>query len=504
MKLVIAAMLHETNTFSPVPTTLGSFAGRHDQALAASGGMLRGEAALAKFAGANVGFGGFVEVARAAGAEIVVPFYGNANPSAPVDRASFEKMCDAIVGAVRAGCDGVMLDLHGAMVAEGFDDAEAELVRRIRAVAPGVPLAVALDFHGNLSAAFFEHVDVVTGYRTYPHIDMRETGLRAGRTLLAMMRGEASPVIAWRWLPMMTHMNVHSPSREPMRTLMQRAIRAEADGEVLNASIFGGFPLADVPHTGFTVVVVGHDEAGAARLADELARDAWARREQFVFHSEPLADTIARAARLDRFPVVLADHGNNTASGGSTDTMEVLEEVLAQGLDGVVAGPFRDPQAVARLIEAGVGAEVTLPVGGRTDMPSIQREGRPLTVTGTVRAITDGRFVVTGPMATGVSVSMGRTVVLDLGKVRIVISEERVEPFDLGVFTHCGIDPRAARYILISSRQHFRAGFEPIAAEILMVAGPGVCSSDYSLFGYRRLTRPMYPLDADARSPYDS
>ncbi len=501
MKLVIAAMLHETNTFSPVATTLASFVGRHDRTLAASGGILSGDEAIARFGDANVAFGGFVQLAREAGAEIDVPFYGNANPSAPVDAASFERMCGEIVGAVRRGCDGVMLDLHGAMVAQNADDAEAELVRRIRAVAPGIPIAVALDFHGNLSQAFFDHVDVVTGYRTYPHVDMRETGLRAGRTLLAMMRGEVRPVIAWRWLPMMTHMNVHSPSRAPMRDLMQRAIAAEAGGEVLNASIFGGFPLADVPQTGYSVVVVGRDAASAGKLADELARESWRRREEFVFHSEPLAATIERAKSIDRYPVVLADHGNNTASGGTVDTIEVLEEILRQGLDEVIAGPLCDPASVAAMIEAGVGNRVRLSLGGKIDMPTIGRKARPLAVEGTVRAITDGRFRITGPMATGVTVSMGRAAVLDLGRVRVVVSEERIEPYDLGVFTSCGLDPLRAKYIAISSRQHFRAGFEPIAGEILMVAGPGVCSSDYSLFGYRRLTRPIYPLDADAQYP---
>ena len=312
---------------------------------------------------------------------------------------------------------------------------------------------------------------------------------------VAQLRGEVQPVIAWQWLPMLTHTTAHSPSRPPMKAIMDRAIAAESAGEVLNASVFGGFPQSDIPQAGYSVMIVGRNHAEASRLCRELAEASWAQRAGFVFESEAPEQTIARAGRLTDYPGVLADHGNNAASGGSCDTTEALAEVLRQGLDGVIAGPICDPGAVDQLIRAGVGASVTIALGGKTDMPSIGKTGRPLAVTGLVRAITDGSYTVTGPMFTGVTLSIGRTVVLDLGQARVVVSEERVEPFDLGVFTHCGIDPTRAKYILISSRQHFRAGFEPIARHILMVAGPGVCSSDFSIFGFEHLSRPIYPLD---------
>jgi microcystin degradation protein MlrC len=238
--------------------------------------------------------------------------------------------------------------------------------------------------------------------------------------------------------------------------------------------------------------------AVAQARCDELADQAWARRAEFVYRPDPLPDTIAQARTLRDYPVVLADHGNNTASGGSADTMESIAEALRQGLDGIVAGPICDPVTVAAMIEAGVGARVTLSVGGRVDMPSIGRKGVPLTLTGRVKAITDGEFTITGPMMTGVKVACGRTAVLDTGPLQLVISEERTEPVDLGVFTQCGLDPLRARYLIIHSRQHFRAGFQPIAKAILMAAGPGVCSSDYGQFPYRNLSRPIYPLDLDA------
>jgi len=493
-RIVIAALRHETNTFSPVATPLGAFFSR----FADAGDMLSGAKALRLFEKTSVPFAAFVKAARVRNAEIIVPLYANANPSAPTDKAAFDAMSEAIVSAIAEGCDAVLLDLHGAMVAEGIDDAEGELLSRIRQVAPDVPVAVALDFHSNLSDNFFAAADVVTGYRTYPHVDTYETGARAAHSLFRWIDSGTKPYVAYRRLPMLTHMNCQSPAREPMKTVMDRAINAEASGEVSNASVFGGFPLADVPDAGLLVVVVDDEADKASAVADELASLAWERREAFVYRSEPIAQSIANAKALTEHPVVLAEHGNNCGAGGSVDTMAVYEELIRQDLDGIIGGPVCDPQAVAKLIESGVGTSVSIEVGGKTDLPAIGQLGKPLKLEGRIRCITDGRFTVTGPMFTGVQIHMGRTVVLDTGPMSLVISEGRVEPFDVGVFTHCGLDPTRAKYVVLHSRQHFRAGFEPIASHIVLVSGPGVCTSDYDSLPFERLTRPIYPLDEHA------
>ena len=494
MRFVIALMRHETNTFSPIPTPLRAF-----NRGSTTGGPLRGEDAVRACRGTNSAAAAFMDLVEKQGDEFVMPLMANAVPSGVVTADAFESMAAIIVDAVRDGCDGVMLDLHGAMVAEGFPDAEGELLARIRAVAPDVPIAVSLDFHANFSAALIDNATVIAGYCTYPHVDVYETGARAARTLMAALRGESKPVMLWRTLPMLTHMLRQTPREQPMKDIMDRAMAAERDGEVLNASVFGGFPLADIPHTGLTVVIVadaGHTDA-ARRLLDDLCHMAWERRADFVFPIEPMEDSIARARTAETGPVILVDHGDNCGAGGPTDEMTVLGEVLRQGLEGVVAGPFWDPAAVARLIDAGVGSTVTLGVGGKTDMPALGLKGRPLTLTGRVQCITDGNYQVTGPMFTGMKLSLGRTVVLDVEGTLVVICEKPQEPFDTGVFTHAGIDLSRRKYVLIKSRQHFRAGFEPIAKDIVLVAGPGVCSSDYSLFPFRNLRRPIYPLETD-------
>jgi len=488
-KIVIAMMMHETNTFSPVPTPIASF-GRL--------GPLAGEAAIAEFAGTNTQLGGFLEVARDIGAEIAIPMAASAHPSGYVARAAYEEMCDAIVGEIGRGCDAAFLALHGAMVAEHCDDGEGELLRRIRAVAPRLPIAVGLDFHAQMTAAMVEHATLITGYRSYPHLDMGQTAQRAGRTLVRALEGAVAPAMAWGFRPMLTSSLVHSPSRQPMKDIMDMAIAAEDTGRVLNASVFGGFPQADIPHLSCSAVVVCDRHTGEGeRLRDRLLDLAWERRADFLYTGEPLAVQIARAKALPGGPIVLADHGDNTASGGTQDVMSVVEEALRQGLEDAVAGPIWDPPSVARMIEAGVGATVTLELGGKVDMPQINLSGKPLMVTGTVTRITDGEFDVTGPMATGTRIRMGRTAVLDTGPMQIVVSERRSEPFDLGVFTHCGIDPRRKRYVLIKSRQHFRAGFEPIARHVVMCDGDGVTSSDLRLFTYQRRRKPLYPFEPD-------
>jgi len=486
LKLVLGMMMHETNTFSPVPTPLASFRPLH------------GEAAIAEFRDTNTQLGGFLHVAEQAGAEIVLPVAGGAHPSGYVEKGAYEDMAQAIVGAVRGGCDAVFLALHGAMVAEHLDDGEGELLQRIRAVSPRVPIAVGLDFHSHMTAAMVDNATVIAGYCTYPHVDMGETGRRAGRTMLRALRGEVEPVMVWGSRPMMTSTLVHTPSRQPMKDVMDMAMAAEARGAVLNASVFGGFPHADIPHLSLSAVIVcdRRTEAGAA-LRDQLLALAWERREDFLYRGAPLAGQIAHARSLSEGPVVLVDHGDNTASGGTQDVMSVIDEVMRQGLTDVAVGPICDPVGVRRLVEAGTAAGVTLPLGGRVDMPQINLPGKPLTVTGKVVRITDGQFTVTGPMATGTRVRMGKTAVLDTGAMQIVVSEGRSEPFDLGVFTHCGIDPRRKKYVLIKSRQHFRAGFEPIARHIVLCDGDGVTSSDLRLFTYRNRRRPLFPFERD-------
>jgi microcystin degradation protein MlrC len=492
MRLVVAMMKHETNTFSPVVTDLVRFGRR---------GLHRGAAVVEAYGGTNTPTAAFLDIAREIGAEVVTPIAAEAPPSGPVQRAAYEEMAGAIVDAVDDTIDAVMLDLHGAMVAEHLDDGEGELLARIRAKRPGIPICVALDMHCNLTRRMVENCDAMIGYKTYPHVDMYEVGARVGRILADKLAGRVDPVMAWAQAPLLAQTLRMGTADEPMKGIQDFARAAEVDG-VLAATLFGGFPLADIPDAGVSAVVVcDRDAARAESVRDALLARAWAARAEFVYRHRDLAATIAAANRLQNSvpagrPVILLDHADNVASGGTSDVMDVIAEVLRQEVPDVAVATVHDPVAVEAMRTAGLGAQVTLELGGRAEMPSIGRRPRPLRVSGRVAHLSDGRWKITGPMYTGVMADTGPTAVLDLGRMKIVVVSYHHEPFDLGIFTANGIDPRSQRYLLLKSRIHYRAGFAPLASETFTCDGAGVTTSDNAELSFRRIRRPIYPLDA--------
>jgi microcystin degradation protein MlrC len=494
-RFVVAQIKHETNTFSPLATPLEAF-GHGD-------GPLYGDAARRALAGTNSPFAAFLDLAARERAEVVAPIAAESWPSNRASRETFEALVRPLEEAVRRGCDAVLLDLHGAMVVEGADDAEGEILRRVRRIAPQVPIAVTFDYHTNLSPETVANASVITGYKTYPHVDMYEAGRLAGEILARSLRGEVEPVLAWGWLPLLPSIMRHAPEDGPSGDIVALAREAERDGRVLAATLLPAFAHADTPYTGCSAVVVGDARRGgraaAQGVCDAMLKIAWDRRAEYVYRPEPLAVSVARARRLGgenpAGPVLLVDHCDNCGSGGAQDVMKVVGEILRQGLDDVAIAPIRDPEAVAQMVAAGMGANVTLALGGKTDMPSIGLAGRPLELSGRVAAITDGEIVFTGPMYTGVRSHLGRTAVLDTGRARIVVTERHHEPFDLVIFRHCGIEPTRARYIMLKSRIHYRAGFKPIASHIVECRGEGVTDADLSVYRYEQLKRPIFPLD---------
>ena len=487
-RVVVAMMEHETNTFSPVPTPLERF-GR------GGFGVPEGTAAYERFKGTGTGIGGLLDVADGAGWDIVTPIAGNAAPSGKVQAEAYNYMSDQICAAVEAGCDAVMLDLHGAMVAETTTDGEGTLLARIRSIAPDIPIAISLDLHANMTDAIVDNCTVLVGYKTYPHLDMYEAGEHAGQLLVRAMAGEIDPVMVWGSRPILAQTLRMGHEDEPMGPLLEMARLQESRG-MLASSVFGGFPLADIWHAGLSVVTIAdNDEAKAEEARDVLLDAAWAERAEFMFESEPLAETIAKAKAMEDGPIILLDHADNAASGGTQDTVAVLAEVIEQGLKDVAVFAICDPVAVQQMTDAGVGNKITLDLGGKTDMPAIGRVGEPLLVTGRIRALTDGQFVVTVPMGRGTQMDMGPTAVLEVGSVRIVVISRNVEPWDPGCFRSVGIEPTQMRYLILKSRIHYRAGFHDISTRDIPCNGVGVTSSDNSLFTFENVRRPIYPLD---------
>lgn len=489
MRVVIAMMKHETNTFSPVPTPIERFARGYPL-------PPRGAEALKAFKGTGSAMAAFIDICEREGWEMVTPIAAQAAPSAPVQDAAYKEISDAIAEAVATGCDAVMLDLHGAMVTESMEDGEGALLERLRGIAPDVPIAVALDMHTNLYPAIADNATTLAGYQTYPHIDNYETGTRAGEVLVRVIKGAVTPTLAWGNRPMLPHVMRQGTDDFPNKEIQERAAGMEKSGEAVIATLFSGFPHADIHNAGLSAVVVtDNDPEAARRLCDELLEMAWQDREAWVYKIEPLEESLARAKQIDDGPVVLLDHYDNAASGGTQDTMTVLGAILDAGLEDVAAFAICDAQAVQELIAAGVGNEATVMLGGKLDMPSIDKRGEPREVTGKVKLISDGLYRNLGPASTGLLMDMGPTVVFDTGKVEIVVISRQQEPNDKNAFLSLGIDPARKKYLMLKSRIHYRAGFRKIAKEVIECAGTGVCTSDYDQLTFRSVRRPIFPLD---------
>lgn len=489
MRLLVAMFKHETNTFSPVPTPLERFY-RGVPANASSA------EAINAFRGTGLAIGGFIDVAERIGAEIVVATAAEAQPSGPTDDATYERISQMILEHVsRGGFDGILLDLHGAMVTQTLEDAEGTLLKRLRRIDPTTPVGVTLDMHANLYEDMVANATVITGYHTYPHVDIHAAGVRAAELIVRTVKGEIRPVMVWGNKPMLPHVMRQGTHSEPNKSLQARCAAFE-QGQALAASVFVGFPHADISNAGLSAVVCTDGNAAlAGAMRDELLEHAWRERHKFVFEAEPLQAAVARARQATQFPVVLLDHCDNSASGGSMDTTRVLAEVLRQGLDNAVFYAICDPEAVQQALSAGLGAQVILSIGGKTPMPALKEPNPPLTVTGRVKLAFDGLYRNRGPMYAGVRTDLGPTVVLDTGAVEIVLISNHQEPFDLNCLSSVGVDPLQKRFIILKSRVHWRAGFGDLARDVIECDGLGVTTSDYSRLEFRKVRRPIFPLD---------
>ena len=491
MKIGIAMMSHETNTFSPVITDLKRFSGGNDSPPS-------GETALEIYKGTASCLGGFIEIAEQNAAEIVMGIAAGAPPSGPVEQDAYEFICSEIL-KLASKVDGLMLDLHGAMVTRELADGEGELLARIRDEIPHLPIAISLDMHANITEKMVLNCDVLTGYHTYPHIDMDETATRAADIFFSMLRQEVTPTMSWSNVPMLPHVMRQGTDDEPNKSLQLRAQKLE-ESECLAVSVFTGFPHADIKDAGLSAVTITNaNPRKAEETTNQLLDQAWAERENFVYHIESLDQSMERAKESvsspKTGPVVLLDHYDNTASGGTMDTTEVLRSILKHKLEDVAVFGFYDPDVVDEMQKAGVGNQITVSLGAKFFMDALEKQSRPIEVTGEVKAIFNGKFKAKVAMARGLTVNMGTTAILSVGSIDIIIVSRHVEPTDPECFRSLGIEPTEKRYLMLKSRIHYRVGFRDIAKEIIECAGVGVCTSDYGQINFNTVRRPIFPLD---------
>jgi microcystin degradation protein MlrC len=486
MRVAVAAFMHESNTFNPLRTDLAAFEAQ---------GLAVGPALLQEWRDAHHELGGFLDGAAAEGLEPVPLLAAWATPAGPVTNEAFEHLTGLLAdGLRRARPDGLLLALHGAMVAESHPDADGEVLARLRqVVGPNVPIAVTLDLHGNVSAQLVELCDLAVAYRTCPHVDQRECGRRAAALLARRLRGEVRPRQALAKPPLLVNIMAHDTSCEPLRSFMERARALEQRPGVLAASLLPGFAYADVPQMGPAVIVVTDGDAALARReADALAGELWEARTRFAPQLPDAAEAVRRALAADRLPVVLVDTGDNVGGGSAGDGTVVLAELLRQAATDAVVCLYA-PDAVRACAAAGAGAAVSLVVGGKVD----RLHGEPLAVAGRVRLLYEGTYVEPEVRHGGKRVNhMGPTALVELpGRNLLVLTSLRHPPFSLGALTCLGIDPGRQRVLVVKAAIAYKAAYLPLAGTVIEAATPGLTAVDPSRFAYRHVRRPLYPLD---------
>ena len=486
--VLLAEIMHETNTFNRIATVKADFETRY---------WHEGSGAAGALEGTNTEIAGFMEAAIEYDWSLAIPLAASASPSGPMAGNDWVNVKRLILEPLRAGerFDAIALVLHGSMVTETTLDAEGELLAEVRALAgTDTLIAVTLDMHANVSPVMVASADMMMAYRTYPHVDQRERALHMAGLMEAVMAGEPRPKLMMARLPMMDAANHgQTAAGQPMQGLLKLAEVVERRDGIVCASIQIGFPWSDVPDIGPNVVVTATDEEAGRVAADELVQAVWQSRHdtQLEFATPAEAMVLAGAGKAADKPLVLADFADNPAGGAYGDSPNLLRALVVAGLENAAFATISDPASVERATLAGVGANIQLSLGGK-GAPELTP---PLDVEAQVINLTDGEFICSGPMWQGVRFSMGATAVVRTGGIDVIISSVPTAVMDLNVFRSVGISPENLTTIGLKSRNHFKAAYAPIARETMLVDAGGIASMRLKELTYRNIPRPIWPLD---------
>ncbi len=487
-RVLTAEVFHETNTFSRLHTDEKAFRNRLFQL---------GDAAVAERRHANTELAGFFDIADARDWEIDHVLSAAAGPSGYVTRTAFDWICDPIVERAREGNhDGILLALHGAMVPDFCDDGEGELLQRIRAmIGPTVPIAVSLDPHANVTQLMCELADILVSFKTYPHVDMRDTGRQAADILHRTMAGEIKPRTIMVCPAMLKEVNGGRTDIGPMIARLAKARAYEEQQDVFAVSVNAGFASADIAEVGPSILITGQGGFSAhIAFAKELSDDIWAGRHDVLntYLTVEKAAALASSYQSAEGPLIIADYADNPGGGAYGDSTTLLEAMLLANIHDACFGPIVDAGAVRALGGLCVGSQVSLDLGGKTD-PLIG--GGPLHVTAELVLVSDGHFTGDGPIMGGLAGSFGPSVVIRVDGIEILVTSLARQMMDLQQFKAFGINPQEKRVVALKSMQHFRAAFEPIAGQIIVCDSGALCTPNYAGIPYRNVRRPIYPLE---------
>jgi microcystin degradation protein MlrC len=482
-RIAVGGFLHETNTFAPTKATYDAFV--HGGGWPA---MAHGADVLRTMRGINVGLAGFIEAAEANGWELVPTISCGASPSAHVTKDAFERIVTEMVDGIAAAgpLDAVYLDLHGAMVTEHFDDGEGEVLARARRViGPDLPLVVSLDLHANVTPAMIEHADALIAYRTYPHVDMADTGRACAKHLALLLKSKQKFAKAFRQLPFLIAISWQCTNDEPTKGIYQQLAALQSDA-VPSLSFAPGFPAADFPDCGPSVFAYGRTQADADAAADAVAKIVIGHEDDFdgrIYSPDEGIQLAIELARTATKPVVIADTQDNPGAGGDSDTTGMLRALVRNRATKAAIGAIYDPAAAKAAHAAGVGATVTLALGGKSGIPG----DAPYQESFIVETLSDGRFIAPGPYFGGREMDMGPSAALRIGDVRVVVASHKAQLADQSMYRYVGIEPTEQSILVNKSSVHFRADFEPIAAKLLICAAPGAMPADTATLPWTRL-----------------
>ena len=485
MRIATGSIAHESSTFTTVATNWESYRNRRF-------GYRTGQDVLDFFRGSNTAIGGFLTGCEQYNFELVPTIFANAHPSGPTPRAIFDEILDDMLTRMGQidGIDGVLLDLHGAMVAEGIDDGEGHILAAVRElVGPEIPIIAQLDIHANMSPQMVAMADVIIGHETYPEIDQEQRGLECADVMRRILQDGLKPTLALKQIPLVWGMN-QVTAHPPMRPAIEYLHEIESRPGVICGSIAIGYPLADIPHMGASVyIATDNDPALAQSLADELAAWIWDRRADWQLHLPSTAEILPEADAAGKYPVIFADRDDNTGGGSPGDSTGMLKTFLAEGLQDACMLYIVDPEAVALCQAAGVGATLELDVGAK----STSLQGQPIRMNATVAALGDGHFTYEGPRNRGLNGNMGPSAHIVQDGVHVLLVSHREQPFGIAFALTMDLDPRQMRYIGIKSSAHFRASYEPFAGNIYVVSEPAVHSAATLEGQFKNLGRKLYP-----------
>lgn len=453
------------------------------------------EAIRSHFAGAKGELGAFFDYLAPYDDCCLIPVLAlNASPGPVTKQLIWQQVTDRLLEEIDAQpqIDGVLLALHGAMVTQEMEDGEGQLLQRLRQrLGPDVPIVATLDLHANITQLMVDNATALVSCDYYPHTDFYETGLRAAKLLWQAVNGQIKPVMAWNKLPLIFPFVVTNIG--PIVPLLKKAQGWREDGTLLSASICHGFFHSDIYDQGAAVLSVADGDAHLAQqCADRLGQEIWQVRKDLLREFLVPETAIRRAMDASEGPVVLADVADNTGSGATMDSAVLLRHLLTMGAEDVAFAAIFDPQVVQQAQAAGIGAVVEIELGGKL-APEIT--GGPLRCSAAVENLTDGLVRNEGPMFHGLLTNFGPCALLKIGGVQVIVCSRHTQPYDLGIYRHCGIEPGKKKILVVKSAVHFRADYQSVAKEILDVETPALGCMRPQMLPLAHCRRPIYPLD---------